>query len=145
MPWARFTFWGETVRTRNSGSTLYERVSLGNEPTTPVLNLLGLRIEITLEDPKNCLLNLEAVDSSGAAISLIGDQGIGFADVNNTDTITSSTAFTNPVRDCGLAVGNKIALRDNTGAQFAIRTINAMAAAGDKVQLTLDSATTGGL
>lgn len=116
-----------------------------DERLTPVLNLLGLRIEITLEDPKNCLLNLEAVDSSGAAISLIGDQGIGFADMNNTDTCTSSTAFANPVRDCGLAVGNKLAFRDATGTQFAIRTITAMAAAGDKVQLTLDSATTGGL
>ena len=116
-----------------------------DERLCPILNLLGLRIEITLEDPKACLLNLEAVDSSGAAISLIGDQGIGFADMNNTATATSTTAFANPVRDCGLAIGNKVAFRNNTGAQFAIRTITAMAAAGDKVVLTLDSATTGGL
>jgi len=115
-----------------------------DEKLTPVLNLLGLRIEITLESPANCLLNLEAVDSSGAAISLIGDQGIAFADMNNTATATSSTAFSDPVRDCGLAIGNKLSFRNGTGAQFAIRTITAMAAAGDKVVLTLDSATTGG-
>ena len=123
-----------------------------DERLTPILQLLGLRIEITLESAANCLLHLEAVDSSGTTYGLFNppnyDQadattygGIPIDATNNGDTtIKSTVVFSDAVKDCGFSIGNIISLRQGDGHQYAQRTISKIEelTGGDagKVQIT---------
>ena len=110
-----------------------------DEKLTPILNLLGLRIEITLADAKDALLNLEAVTSAGASQSYIrtaANLGVPTQAVTGGDTSVDITGpFADPVKDCGLAVGNSLSFRDGADSQFAIRTITRIEADGDQARV----------
>ena len=127
-----------------------------DEKLTPVLNMLGLRIEITLEDPKRALLNVEAVSAAGVAHSLVGDgtadSGFPCQAINNSDTIESTLVFTagNEENDCGFAIGNVVHLKNSAdalitnaaGTSFTIIDINATGA--NEASIQFDVASTGG-
>jgi hypothetical protein len=131
-----------------------------DERLTPILQLLGLRIEITLESAANALLHLEAVDAAKNTYSLfnppnfvVGDAttygGIPIDVANNGDTtIKSTVVFDDAVKDCGFSVGNVISLREGGGNQYAVRTISKIEelTAGDagKVQITFTGGVIGG-
>lgn len=118
-----------------------------DERLCPVLNLLGLRIEITLEDPKVALLNMAAHLKDGSTHA-IGSTAAATLSVGNTtagDTTidTNGAGFNNPVRDCGFSVGNVINIHGDVGGTPTTEqaTITAIAAAGDQVRLTMAALT----
>lgn len=106
-----------------------------DEKLCPVLNLLGLRIEITLEDPKVALLNLSVVSDDGHVYA-VGKNQVGMDALVPTGAATDSFVELNPsggltdaVVNCGFAVGNSITI---TGTGFAdeVRTITSITITG---------------
>jgi len=91
-----------------------------DEKLVPLLNLLGLRIEITLQDPKICLQQLVAtttpagVPTNVSLASTLTQATANFACNNNdgTDQFVVSTQNCT-VHNCGLAVGNSIQIMSN--------------------------------
>ena len=86
----------------------------------PVMMLSGLRVEITLEDPKVALRAIEG-EVSGAAVDVL-DTGlnVGWTDGNAT-TISTVNTFGNGPVETGFAVGNNVTVAG--AALSASRTI----------------------
>jgi|TARA_R110001599_G_scaffold91752_1_gene240824 hypothetical protein len=126
-----------------------------DEKLVPLINLLGLRIEITLQDPKICLQHLPARTVNGGAETLRtlastvvhtadgSGGGLPCANNNGTDLFITTTDDCN-VLDCGLAVGNSITIMSAEAAAGVARTITALEADGSKVKITFDGANLGG-
>ncbi len=106
-----------------------------DEKLCPVLNLLGLRIEITLEDPKVALLPMSVVSDDGHVIAIGKDQvGMDALDATGAGTddfveLAPTGGLTDPVANCGFAVGNSITIQ-GTGGADEVRTITAITTAG---------------
>tara|TARA_R110000765_G_scaffold70159_2_gene136060 strand:- start:1289 stop:2869 length:1581 start_codon:yes stop_codon:yes gene_type:complete len=83
-----------------------------DERLCPVMGFQGLRIELTLEDPRICCHNMNGLLADGTKIDLIevdnGNGGLACDTVGGaaTDTITTTGDCT--VKDSGLVVGNKV-------------------------------------
>lgn len=106
-----------------------------DERLCPVLNLLGLRIEITLEDPKIALLPLSVISDTGER-SYIGSQTTGVSCLDLTGAgsdefveVNITGGLSNPVANCGFAVGNSISIR-GTGGANQTKTITAITTTG---------------
>lgn len=106
-----------------------------DEKLCPVLNLLGLRIEITLEDPKISLLNMSVVSDTGVLYSIGKDkEGIDALDLTGAGSdefveLNPTGGLTDPVANCGFAVGNSITIA-GTGGGNQTRTITAITTTG---------------
>ena len=118
-----------------------------DEKLVPLLNLLGLRIEITLQDPKVCLQQLVAtttpagVPTNVSLASTLTHATAGFNCNNNdgTDQFVVSTQNCT-VHNCGLAVGNQIQImsaEDNAGET---KTITAIELDGSAVKISFTGA-----
>lgn len=104
-----------------------------DEKLVPLLNLLGLRIEITLQNPKVCLQTLNARTTPAGVPTLHSiastlaraDATFNFNDNDGTDQFIVSTQNCS-VNDCGFAVGNNIQImsaEDNAGETKTITAI----------------------
>ena len=106
-----------------------------DEKLCPVLNLLGLRIEITLEDPKVALLNYTVVSDDGHTYSIgKGNVGLPCLDATGAGTdafveVALNGGLTGAVANCGFAVGNSITI-EGTGGGDQVRTITAITTTG---------------
>jgi len=106
-----------------------------DEKLCPVLNLLGLRIEITLEDPKVALLNYTVVSDGGHTYSIgKGNVGLPCLDATGAGTdafveVALNGGLTGAVANCGFAVGNSITI-EGTGGGDQVRTITAITTVG---------------
>jgi len=125
------------------------------EKLVPLLNLLGLRIEITLQDPKVCLQTLPARTVTAGAESLHSlastvewsDGGTGgglVCDNNNGTDLFVTTTEDCTVNDCGLAVGNNITIMSDEDKPGLSRPITVIEASGSKVKITFSGANLGG-
>jgi len=125
------------------------------EKLVPLLNLLGLRIEITLQDPKICLqtLNARTVNAGVESLHSLSSQvewsdggtggGLVCDDNNGTDLFVKTTNDCN-VNDCGFAVGNSIKVMSDEANDGVSRTITAIEADGSKVKITFSGGALGG-
>ena len=118
-----------------------------DERLCPVAALQGLRIELTLEDPKICSHNMNGQAADGTKIDLIdqSSDGLGIQD-NQAGANILSTADT-VATESGLAVGNQIVI-NYTDAGAAPQThatfITALQNNGGKLQVTLNAALAAG-
>ena len=101
-----------------------------------VVGLQGLRIEITLEDPKESCFQMAGVEASGATKDLFVN-GFGCADLAAAGTtITTSNAVS--INGCGLAVGNQVVISSNVAdLNTTIASIAANAGDATKLDITL--------
>lgn len=118
-----------------------------DERLTPVIGLQGLRIELTLADPKQACVFMDAVKADGTAVAIAPGtargSGIAFADGQSGANMISTDDFS--ISDCGVAVGNQVDLYYDDGAEKVLSTtITAIAANTTKVQFTLADAMPGG-
>ena len=117
-----------------------------SERLCPVLAFGGLRIEITLENPKVALHTLEAVAANGTKYEIstnsanpivMDDNGSGGALLTISSTLTFSS-----VEDCGLAIGNLITITASSG-DITDAVVSGLAIAGSgKLNITFTSAGT---
>jgi hypothetical protein len=111
-----------------------------DERLCPIAAFQGLRIELTLEDPKICCHNMLGVESDGTVIDLTTDgEGLDIKDNQAGANIVSENNC--DAEDSGLAIGNKIAINYiDAGAapQTHTCTITGMQDNGGDLQLTID-------
>ena len=120
-----------------------------DEKLVPLLNLLGLRIEITLQDPKICLQTLNArttpagVPTLNSIASTLAHADATFAFNNNdgTDQFITSTANCS-INDCGFAVGNSITIMSTEVAAGETKTITAIELVGSACKISFASVST---
>ncbi len=118
-----------------------------DEKLVPLLNLLGLRIEITLQDPKICLQQLVATTTPGGVptnvslASTLTHATAGFTCNNNdgTDQFVVSTQNCT-VHNCGLAVGNSIQIMSTEDGPGETKTITAIELDGSAVKISFTGA-----
>jgi hypothetical protein len=118
-----------------------------DEKLVPLLNLLGLRIEITLQDPKICLQTLNArttpagVPTLNSIASTLAHADATFAFNNNdgTDQFITSTANCS-INDCGFAVGNSITIMSTEVAAGETKTITAIELVGSACKISFGGA-----
>ena len=79
-----------------------------DERLCPVMAFQGLRIEITLEDPKICMRTLNGQQSDGTRIDLVDQTGNGLAIADDQAGVNIVSSVNCVVKDCGLAIGNEI-------------------------------------
>jgi hypothetical protein len=121
-----------------------------DEKLVPLLNLLGLRIEITLQDPKVSLQTLVAittpagVPTSHSLASTLDFAGATLACDNNngTDTFIKTTQNCE-VHDSGLAVGNQITIMSNEDNAGETKTITALELDGSACKISFTGALAG--
>ena len=121
-----------------------------DEKLVPLLNLLGLRIEITLQDPKICLQHLPAittpagVPTSRSLASTLTHATAGFTCNNNDGTDLFITSTENcAVHNCGLAVGNSIQIMSTEDNAGETRTITALEEGGSACKISFVGALAG--
>jgi hypothetical protein len=109
-----------------------------SEKLCPVLAFGGLRIELTLEDPKVCLRAIRAVKSDGTTIDISagGSNGIDIPNGQAGANILSTDDFT--VEECGFSVGNLVEI--TSSAATVDTSITALQDNGGKIQFTLADA-----
>tara|TARA_A100001391_G_scaffold196955_1_gene176369 strand:- start:2732 stop:3793 length:1062 start_codon:yes stop_codon:yes gene_type:complete len=118
-----------------------------DEKLVPLLNLLGLRIEITLQDPKVCLQQLVAittpagVPTSRSLASTLTHATAGFTCNNNdgTDQFVVSTENC-AVHNSGLAVGNQITIMSDEDNAGETKTITALELDGSACKISFTGA-----
>ena len=81
-----------------------------DERLCPVMAFQGLRIEITLEDPKICVRALNGAQSDGTRIDLVDTTGDGLGIADNQAGLNIVSSVNTTVADSGLAIGNEIAI-----------------------------------
>jgi len=121
-----------------------------DEKLVPLLNLLGLRIEITLQDPKVCLQTLTAITTPGgvatshslASTLAYGDATLACDNNNGTDTFIKTTQNC-AVHNCGLAVGNSIQIMSNEDNDGEAKTITAIELDGSACKISFAAALAG--
>ena len=121
-----------------------------DEKLVPLLNLLGLRIEITLQDPKVCLQTLTAITTpAGVATSNSVASTLAYADAtfafdNNDGTDEFITSTQNcAVHNCGFAVGNSIQIMSDEDNDGEARTITAIELDGSACKISFSGALAG--
>ena len=116
-----------------------------DERLCPVLALGGLRIEITLENPKTCLHYIQGVAQDGTKYEINPNSAGGIVMDDNgsggpLDTISSTKVFNN-VEESGLAVGNLITINhDLVSITDAVISVLAIAPSG-KLNITFTGST----
>ena len=127
-----------------------------DERLCPVMGFQGLRIEITLEDPRICCHNMVGEDSAGNRIDVVSKEdpaaaGLGCTDPGAGATAAITTTAAMVLEHTGLAVGNDVVVRHGNAAPFTDEThkILSMAAGagGDagKVVITMTANFSGAL
>jgi hypothetical protein len=116
-----------------------------DERLCPVAAFGGLRIELTLESPDRALHQLQTagVNPAGGAADISPDatrtQCIKCRDEGGARaTIRTDQDLT--VEKCGFAKGNKITIFDSNNVNGVEKTIDSIAAAGSKVEITVEGA-----
>ena len=110
-----------------------------DERLCPVMGFQGLRIELTLEDPRMCCHNMNATLTDGTVVDLIDRDGDGLSiELDGTDLTTTSDVS---VGDCGLAVGNSVFLSYTlVGPQELTTTITSLTVSAGKVVIGIAAA-----
>ena len=110
-----------------------------DERLCPVMGFQGLRIELTLEDPRICCHNMNATLTDGTVVDLIDRDADGLSiELDGTDLTTTSDVS---VGDCGLAVGNSVFLSYTLlGPQEMTTTIISLTVSGSKVVIGIAAA-----
>ena len=118
-----------------------------DEKLVPLLNLLGLRIEITLQDPKICLQQLVAITtpagvptSHSLASTLTHATATLACDNNNGTDQFIKTTQNCEVHDSGLAVGNQITIMSNEDNAGETKTITALELDGSACKISFGGA-----
>lgn len=111
-----------------------------DERLCPIAALQGLRIELTLEDPKICCHNMLGQEADGTSIDLTGaGEGLEIKDNQAGANIVSENNC--KAEQSGFAIGNKIAINYiDAGAapQIHTCTITGMQDNAGDLQLTID-------
>ena len=110
-----------------------------DERLCPVMGFQGLRIELTLEDPRICCHNMNGMLTDGTVVDLIDRDGDGLSiELDGTDLTTTSDVT---VGDCGLVVGNSVFLSYTLlGPQEMTTTIISLSVSGSKVVIGIAAA-----
>ena len=104
-----------------------------------VMGLQGLRIELTLEDPSECVFQMTAQELNGTHVDIVTDtEGLSLADVTGAPSATLTTTNDIRLNACGFAVGNQITIKSNVADLNTF--ITAIAANGNKLDITLNAA-----
>ncbi len=95
-----------------------------DERLCPVMAFQGLRIELTLEDPKICMRTLNGKQTDGAVIDLTTLTGNGFQIADNQAGANVISLNAVQVAESGLSLGNEIQINyvDNAGAPQVLNT-----------------------
>jgi hypothetical protein len=107
-----------------------------SERLCPVLAFGGLRIEITLENPKIALHSINAIDATSTEKDISFDGGgLEIADGQAGANILTTNDIT--VENCGFSVGNLVKIRSAEGLDSTDNVITAITDNGGKVQFTI--------
>lgn len=114
-----------------------------DDKLVPVMALGGgLRIEMTLENPKTALHYFNAVAADGTQYEIGPNSAAGIDMADNTSggpllTLPSSLDFSS-VEDCGLAIGNQITIENSIG-DINDAVVSGLAINANKLEITFTS------
>jgi len=118
-----------------------------DERLCPVAALGGLRIEITLEDPKICSHYMNGQQVDGTKIDIVDQSGDGLPIQDNSAGANIDSTNDQTVQYSGFAIGNQVVVNyvDNAGApQTHNSTIVGLSRAANKLRTTLADAVPAG-